>query len=213
MGFLKWLIGGGIAGLISAVIWAAIVYYTGYEIGWIAWFVGFAVGLGVRLAASDSEEGFGTGATAVVIAVLAIVLGKYLAVSFIVDRELGNLGANLTFDAQAVQVSMCDDIVEEWSDRKLKWPNGMTVEEATELEHYPAEVQKEVSERWSKLTSDQQAEMIETTQAQFDSGMSELKSAFVGETFKESFSGMDILFIVLAIASAYKLGSGDNNDD
>ena len=48
------IIGGALGGLIGAVIWAGISYFTGYEIGWIAWGVGGMVGLGYFPAGIDS---------------------------------------------------------------------------------------------------------------------------------------------------------------
>ena len=38
------LAGGVVAGSIGALIWAAIAYFTGYEVGWVAWGVGGLVG-------------------------------------------------------------------------------------------------------------------------------------------------------------------------
>jgi hypothetical protein len=41
------LVGGLVAGAIGAGIWAVIAYFTGFELGWIAWGVGLLVGVGV----------------------------------------------------------------------------------------------------------------------------------------------------------------------
>jgi hypothetical protein len=42
------LIGGGIAMLVSAIVWGAITYFTEYQIGWMAIGVGFLVGLAIK---------------------------------------------------------------------------------------------------------------------------------------------------------------------
>jgi hypothetical protein len=44
MNLLKMASGGAVAGLIGAAIWAAIGYFSGLEIGWIAWGIGMLVG-------------------------------------------------------------------------------------------------------------------------------------------------------------------------
>ena len=41
------LAGGVAGGVIGVVLWAAVTYFTGYEIGWVAWFVGVLTGAGV----------------------------------------------------------------------------------------------------------------------------------------------------------------------
>jgi hypothetical protein len=45
---LMGMIGGGVAMLVSAVIWGLITYITEYQISWMAIGVGFLVGLAVR---------------------------------------------------------------------------------------------------------------------------------------------------------------------
>jgi phosphate/sulfate permease len=73
---VKGIIGGLIAAVIGAGVWAAIAYFTGYEIGWIAWGIGALVGFVAAKAAGD-DAGDGLGIVAAVIAVLAILGGKY----------------------------------------------------------------------------------------------------------------------------------------
>ena len=43
------ILGGLIAALVSGFIWGGIIIATGYEIGWVAWFVGGACGYSVLL--------------------------------------------------------------------------------------------------------------------------------------------------------------------
>jgi len=76
LSFPKWIVAGGIGGLIGAAIWAGISYATNYEVGWIAWGVGFLVGVGVRVSAGENEEGFAPGLTAAVVAIVAVLGGK-----------------------------------------------------------------------------------------------------------------------------------------
>jgi hypothetical protein len=79
LALIRWLIGGLIGGAIGGFVWALISYLTNYEVGWIAWGVGFLVGLGVRFAdhLGDGEEGLLQGVTAAVMAIGAIGVGTY----------------------------------------------------------------------------------------------------------------------------------------
>ncbi len=74
---MKGIIAGVIAGFAGALVWAAIVVFAGFEIGWLAWGIGAAVGGAV---AWGSEGTPAMGVAAVVISVLAIAGGKYFSV-------------------------------------------------------------------------------------------------------------------------------------
>src|SRR5262245_35725197 len=115
MNYGKWVVGGVIGGAVGAAVWAAITYFTSREIGWIAWGVGFVVGLGVRVAAGN-ESGFAPGITAAVLAVFALVVGKYAAVTLIVNKMNVNLPA-MAVTADDMIVRKANEIVEE---RKTK---------------------------------------------------------------------------------------------
>ena len=49
MNMIGALVGGVVGGLIGAAAWAAVTYFSGWEIGLIAWGIGGLVGLGVHL--------------------------------------------------------------------------------------------------------------------------------------------------------------------
>jgi len=221
MKLVKWIVAGGIGGLISPGIWAGITYGTGYEIGWIAWLVGIVVGFCVRVAAGD-DDGFAPGLVSVVIAVLAILAGKYLAVSFIVDRELAKqMQAEFAvmITPETMQQSICSEVVEEWTaeKKKLNWPPGKSAETVENFTDYPLEVRTEAATRWNALGAEEQqkrldqkrSEMAEITGMLADS----LGASVKKQAFQESFSPLDILFFLLAIGSAFKVGSGATSDE
>lgn len=84
---LMGLIGGGVAMLVSAIIWGVITYVTEYQIGWMAIGVGFLVGIAVKF--------FGRGKTAIygissaVLALIGCVLGNLIFYAGIIAREEG----------------------------------------------------------------------------------------------------------------------------
>ena len=85
----KWVLFGVVAGSVGAAIWAWVSLTTNREIGWIAWGIGGLVGLAVRLASHEEEgDGFLPGLVALIIAILAIVAGKYAAVHLSVEEGL-----------------------------------------------------------------------------------------------------------------------------
>ena len=211
----KWVIAGAIGGAVSAGIWTAIAYSTGYEIGWIAWFVGVIVGFCVRMAAGD-EEGYGPGLTAVGIAVLALVIGKYATVSLLVDKELGaKIRSMPRVTAENFQLELCSEVAEEWTTakKKIKWLPGKNAEVAKELQDYPQAVRDEAKKRWDAKPAAEQQDLIATRQKALEEITLSLLSGVKSEVFKSSFNGYDILFFILAIVSAFKVGSGMQSDE
>ncbi|MCA9003544.1 MAG: hypothetical protein KDB61_16590, partial [Planctomycetes bacterium] len=81
------VLGAVIGAILGAIVWAAIAAYTGYEIGWVAWGVGGAVGLGAFM-----MEGRGamSGIVCGVLAVVAILAGKFMALHAIAGQEMDN---------------------------------------------------------------------------------------------------------------------------
>jgi hypothetical protein len=79
-------IGLGIfAALVSAVVWAAITLFSGYQIGWIAVAVGVLVGITVRHFGKGVEIKFGIAGA--VLALIGCALGNLLAAIGSVTRE------------------------------------------------------------------------------------------------------------------------------
>jgi len=74
------VLAGILVGIPAAVVWALIAYFTGYEIGWVAWGVGAIVGYAV--AKSAHEPSASLGMTAAAIAVASLLLAKILILEF-----------------------------------------------------------------------------------------------------------------------------------
>lgn len=72
-----------VGGAIGAGVWSLVASLTGYEVGFVASLVGAMAGAGAALGARE-ECGFASAAIAVVVALGAVLAGKYAAVSLIV---------------------------------------------------------------------------------------------------------------------------------
>ena len=207
-GMIRWCVAALIGGFIGASIWAGITYFTGYEIGWIAWGVGFLVGLSVRIGAGN-DMGVGPGAIAVIGAVAALLAGKYAAVHLQVRHEMAS-APEMTFSADDMLVGIADDVVAEWEGqgKKLKWPPGQSVETAESASQYPADVWTEAQKRWNEIPAAEQTQQIADKQALIEQLTGDIQGMVTDQGFKASFSPVDLLFFGLAIFTAFKLGSG-----
>lgn len=207
---LKGIIGGMIAGGLGAAVWAAIAYFTGYEIGWVAWGIGAFVGFVAAKAAGD-DKGDGLGIVAALIAVLAILGGKY-GMGYALVQKAITANPPVVIDDAFLKVMQATEVAEEWEQggKTLAWPSGHDIDSAEQKEHFPADVWTEAMQRWD-ATPTEERERIRTAmnqnQAQFRAA---LGSSLSWDAFKASFSMWDALFIGLALISAFRLGSGSD---
>lgn len=201
----KWIGAGLVAGLVGGGIWAAVAYGTNSEFGWIAWGIGGLVGFAVRLAAQE-DEGPGPGITAVLIALLSIVGGKYAAVSLIVASF--DVEVKITPDDMIQQTA--DTIVKERQakGKRIAWPAGVKPEEASEAKDYPPDVWREATQRWQKLPPDEQKRRMDQAKQEYKEVVGKLRGALHGMAVREMFGPFDILWFLLASLTAYRLGSG-----
>lgn len=216
LSFPKWLIAGGIGGLIGAAIWAGISYATNYEIGWIAWAIGGLVGAAVRISAGESEEGFAPGLTAAVVAIASVLGGKYAAYALLVASISGS-DLPLEVNADDMVVSFADDIAGERIARgqSVAFAGGKTIETATSQADYPADIWQQASQKWQAIgPAEQQKQMAERReQMQQLATLLEGSLSSFAPPFSETFSLYDALWFFLAAATAYKLGHGNIASD
>jgi len=198
--------GALIGGAIGAVIWGAVVWYTGYEVGWIAWGVGILAGIGAKLGADEPEVG--TGVMAAVVAVVSICAAKYAVVSIGVDGMLDEVDMSQMTDEFTLSF-LADDVIAQWEaeGREFDWPPEATSARESERD-YPPEAWALAVERWNGLEAAGKQAEKEAIFADWRAGAEVMAAEFKTAGFKESFAGMDIVFALLAIVTAFKIGAG-----
>jgi hypothetical protein len=214
VGLLKWLVAGTIGGLIGAAIWAGIAYATNFEVGWIAWGIGFLVGVCVRISAGENEEGFAPGATAALIAIAAVLAGKFAAVSMLV-ASLDLDPSTIEFSSEDMVSSIADDIVRERTARGISvaFPNGKTLDDATSQADYPPDIWQEAAAKWATTPPEQQQQQIAQRREAMQMLVGGLQGTLRQQGFMQSFSFFDALWFFLAAATAYKVGHGNIASD
>jgi hypothetical protein len=90
--------GGAIGALLGAVIWAAVTYFTEYQIGWMAIIVGYLVGFGTSRLGKGLDKIYAI--TGGVISLFGVALGNFLASMGYVAKamEMNYLDTMLSFD-------------------------------------------------------------------------------------------------------------------
>jgi hypothetical protein len=212
-GFARWIAAGSVGGLVGAAVWAGITYATNYEVGYVAWGIGFLVGFCVRFAAGESEEGFAPGVTAAVIALAAVLGGKYAAVHLLVSGSTAEFASEAT-DQQMV-VASADELIREKEAKgeKVIFPSGKTLEDAESKADYPPSIWNAAEKQWNALGSDEQTRRKTEATQQRAAMMNSLQGAIRREAFAASFGIFDALWFFLAAGTAYRLGHGNTGND
>ncbi len=223
MNLLKMAIGGAVAGLIGAAIWAAIGYFSGLEIGWIAWGIGMLVGIGVRVVGSQEVAAFDkvqkrmvrstegaagpvAGMVAAVLAVVSVLAGKYALVHLFLSAPATSIEDYLEDDTMIS--SIADQIVidHESGGRPVSWPAGVTAEEVYERADYPPEIWTEAESRWNAIPPEEK-ENLKKAQAELIGAAFENMEGAQSSMFLASFGAFDLLWFGLAAVTAFRLGA------
>ena len=85
---------GLVAAIVGGVVWGLIVKISDYEVGFVAWGIGFVAGTAVVFA-TRGAKGTQLQVIAVVSALLGILLGKYLAFAFTVQDDAESVGDSI----------------------------------------------------------------------------------------------------------------------
>lgn len=198
------------AALLGAWVWKFIAVTFEYEFGLIAWAIGGAVGIA---AASTGSRGMKAGVVCGALALGAIVLGKYWAYSAIVDQVQQAI-AGVTIDRDELYTyyeeevedaallaagSGSDDFVRQFMvDRgytEATDPRRVSAEELSDFRTYTEPTLREVAE-----TSPD----FEQWQARTAEAIDEFSPWTI---MREGFGWLDLLFVGLGIATAFRLGS------
>lgn len=183
------LAGGVAGGVIGVVLWAAVTYFTGYEIGWVAWFVGVLTGAGVS-AAIERRGGALTGLLACVIAVGAVGVGKVAMARLSASDAIASIGENFSEEDAVFHMAMND-------------PEGEPGEDG---EYDPAALDR-AGARWEAMSETERDAYRLQAANEVREEMEANTGAVTIVALIGSLSPFDLLWIGLAGVSAFKLAS------
>ena len=125
------------AAVVGGVAWGLIVKWTDYEIGFAAWGIGFIVGTAVVLGA-QGKRGAPFQLLAVVLALVGIVLGKYLAFVWVGQDVFDKVGLSLPIFSTDTMRLFWDTKSDVWGGWDLLWA-GLAVVTAFRIPQHERE--------------------------------------------------------------------------
>lgn len=196
MGALCSAIGAAIGG----AIWCGVAYKTHYEVGWIAWIVGALAGAGMRLGYRDVGDFAGMVAGA--FALLGIIAGKFAVFYLILAPLFASISEVTEFSREDLSDMVARRVVIDSGKHGEDEDDKFEAAVAAELPRAEAEVAKltddQVNARGAQLAGQLQDEMH-----------SEMRNSF----WAVMFGFWDIVFLPLAIITAYRIASGWSTGD
>ena len=207
-----WFITGLLAAAVGAGIWAALAYFVHFELGWVAWGIGVLVGVTVAATAQE-RAGLMTGVGAAAIALAGIIGGKYIAIRVEVADIASESGWAEVTDELVISY-IADEIAKARLDagETIEWPTEFELGEASEEADYPTDIWAEASGRWESADDawrTQYREFVEYTHKQ---SLAQFSSAVSEQALLDSFTIIDLVFFLLAVVSAWKIGSGSGGE-
>lgn len=201
-----------VVAVLGAMVWAAVAFGVGYEIGWLALGIGGAVGFAMARYAPDASRMVRC-VVAALLAVGSIVAGKYAAVRLEVDDEVEQFRLSYEsrnpYSFEAARSYYFREKVTEavQSGRPLNWPRGRSLENAEYSFHYPPEVVADALKGWDLLGDDQRERYRSNYEAYaraIDAAkLDEARGVMTANAFGKSFGSSAIVFGVLAMAIAF----------
>ncbi len=206
---IAWVVGGVIGGAIGAAIWAFVVYQFNYEISYVAIGVGILTGLGVAAVAQDYASEV-TGVVAAVIAIFAVLGGKYAAASLATPEITQKIGEIRATDDDAL-VLITRDLARDYESKghQLAWPSGKDLETAEERDDFPRDVRDEAAKKWRAMKPEDREAFKRAMEEHAQTRLKNMSQEDVEEmVFMSSFSAFDLLWFGLAVVAAFGAASG-----
>lgn len=207
-------IGAIVGAVVGAAVWGGIGYATGYEVAFVAWGIGGLVG---GLAGQCGSRGAAAGVACAVLALASIFLGKVFAVHLIFEKELGEISTQMgeelgpdVYDAYREDVQLfasveSNDELRRFMVERLyseaESPEAVTSQELEDFETYNRPHLEQYGETYPDYPT-WKREMQEFTVRALRG------EASLHEAVFDSLNPFDLLFAVLGIGTAFKLGEG-----
>jgi phosphate/sulfate permease len=210
----------GVGALIGGAIWFTVTMITNYEIDWIAWGVGALAGLGMHLG-TRGDRGTKFGVIAAGMSVAGILAAKVAIFCFMIYAVVTGDTDDKDLQRWYVTNELAEEILD---DRGVFDPaeRDLQMDDVLDEAYARAEqmTDQEVRTEWERYRRQQEeAPVLEVAPEQGQIAEREEVAEQEDEAFEEAAGGllvafafmmfghMDLLFVGLAVVSAFRIGS------
>lgn len=189
-----------LGGVVGALVWGAVAYFTGWSIGIIALLVGTLVGVGMQL----GIKGRGTVGTG--IAAAAIALASIIAAKFVVAQAVAG-----DWVEKASQVSE-EDAIDQYASEVYDAfeATGQYMSDPEDAGLWPPEVMAEAERLWEETPQNERDEYMAAISRDAVRDAEEGRFGAGLLLFVVSFGPINLVLLGLSVATAYRTGCHTN---
>lgn len=225
-GILKPIVGACIGGAIGAAIWAAISFYFNYEVGYIAVLVGVLTGLGAVAGAGGGGEIVAL--IAVIVALLSIGTGKYIAINAYLKynanpnnltqadmKEIFSPDSLTDFDVLQFMVDV-HALERINSGETIQWPRpGVSIENAVWPDDYPEDLIENTNSTWESMTALDKNAVLNAASNHYSEMAFEDPETFISASsiafadVLDTLNFFDVIWIIAAMYGTWSVAARD----
>lgn len=197
------LAAGLVAALLGGLVWAAIVLFTRYEIGWVAWGVGALVGM--AMARATMARSWKLGVTAAALALVGLLAGK----AFVAGGSAGSIADELAANSEYMAGAVAWDM----------YAAGALDAETMAAIRTTREAGDTLSDAlWADMVSQGSRLLDGMTEADRRAYAEEAAAGIVSalglvDGIAAQLSGFDLLWLFLALGTAFRIMSGRREEE
>ncbi|PIE40449.1 MAG: hypothetical protein CSA51_00725 [Gammaproteobacteria bacterium] len=213
------IIAGCAAALLGALAWRLIATAFDVELAFMAWIIGGVIGLAVTMTGSRGQM---SGILCAILAVVAIMGGKYLAYSALEANAMAEIKAMLQpeFERMQTLAKTYDPNMDnaEFARFFSAYSNGEAIGLDVAADFSDAEVDSMrtmLEPQLNQIAGMDFNQWYETNYAPAMAAMQQMMDAMPGEgyspwtTIRDQWSWQDILFLLLGVMTAFRVGRGN----
>lgn len=215
-----------IAAVVGAVIWGLIAKFSGYEVGYVAWGIGAAIGFASNRLGGGA--GVANGALCAALALVAIAGGKVAGSMWTMEDDLAEyyteewlsedsymtLVAEARVFAKTSDVQYAQFMVDHGYTNETD-PKAVSADEIAFFKEGHAQNLRKLAETKPTLEDWRTAEEDGIAESAKEAAKEEAAAATLSDhvsVVKDNLDAMDLLFAGLGIVSAFGLGKGRESD-
>lgn len=196
------LAAGLVAAIVGGLVWAGIVLFTNYEIGWVAWGIGVLVGLAMARTTRARSRPLALAAGA--LALVGLIAGK----GFVVAGSTGSVADELVATPEYMAGAIAWDM---YSTGELE---AGTMEAIRATEAAGDTLSDAV---WEEMLAQAEARLAVMTPADRQAFADEIAAGMVNQMglvggIRSQLSGFDLLWLFLAVGTAFQMMNGKREE-
>jgi len=195
-----------ISGLVVAGAWTLVAYSLHADFRGMAIIAGLLIGA-ATIKGARGDAGPLVGLTAALVALVAILGGRFGAISMIIDEDVKTLQGELVGE-EVVLLFLAEDVANDWEaeGRDIDWPLGVRPESIESEYDCTPELWEATTDRWAQMTTREQEDYTYEVDDLINEYLVVNSGLAKEEMFAENFNVFFLATLVVGVVVAFGMG-------